>query len=280
MSSNVTMNVYLFRAPSGSSIPTLPTSIGTVATNGTFTLTASGWTVIPRSGLPTASATLPVFSTNTDINSPDNDMSFTGWEITDSTQISDTNKFAIVVTFAYVDTSTTIAINSISLIPSDIPSRPAPQSFDEVLRKCQYYYEKSYDNGIYAGAVSTNGPVICYQWPVVLNASTNCYPRFLTARYEVKKRISVTPSIYSPDSTAASVFIAIYYANNLLVGGDAAISGNWTLIDSGQTGFSFQPVDRSVSVASGAGPGGAPNANYSEAVAAFHFIADARLGIV
>jgi hypothetical protein len=148
-STPVTASVYLFSAPSTSAIPTLPTSIGTVATNGVFTLTASGWTQIPRSGLDTAQGVLPYVATDAEINNSDNDIGFTGWEITDNTQISDTNYFAIVVTFAYVDTSTEITINSISLIPSDIPSRPAPETFDEVIRKviiwlyCQEQYHST-----------------------------------------------------------------------------------------------------------------------------------------
>ena len=154
LSGAVTMSVYLFRAPSTSAIPTLPTSIGTVATNGTFTLTASGWTQIPRGGLDTPQVVLPYLAANSDINNLDNDMGFTGWQITDSTQISDTDYFAVVVTFAYIDTSTVLTINSISLTPSDIPARPAPKSFDEVLKQCQYYYETSYDFGLFPGAVS------------------------------------------------------------------------------------------------------------------------------
>ena len=275
----VTMSVYLFRAPSTSTIPTLPTSIGTVATNGVFSLTASGWVAIPRSGLPTAQAVLPVITTDSQIDNLSNDMSFTGWEITDSTQISDTEYFAIVATFAYVDTDTDITINSISVIPSDIPSRPAPESLTESLTKCQYYYESSYDLGTYPGAITGGGAIVCYQFPVAATTHMPVYPRFLTARYSVEKRLSVTPSIFSPDSTAASVIIACYYAATVVGNADAAISGNWTLVDSGQTGFSFQPVDRSVTVADPSGSG-ITNPNFAEAVAAFHFVSDARLGIV
>ena len=77
LSGSVIVSVYLFRAPSTSAIPTLSTSIGTVSTDGTFTLTASGWTQIPRSGLDTAQAILPYLAVDTDINNFDNDMSFT-----------------------------------------------------------------------------------------------------------------------------------------------------------------------------------------------------------
>lgn len=277
MSSNVTMNVYLLRAPSTSTIPTLPTSIGTVATDGTFTLTASGWTVIPRSGLPTANATLPVFSTNTDINSPDNDMSFTGWEITDGTQIGNTTLFAIVVTFAYIDTSTAITINSISLIPNAIPSRPAAQSFDEVVRKCQYYYEKTYDINTYPGTVTQNGIITCDQQPAISGANYTAYPLDIPVRYNTRKRIPITPSIYAANGTINQVLILVYQAATNEITANAALT-SWVLTYSGEMGFVLGALNRSVALVGLIS--GSPSLPGAEAIAQFHFVADARLGIV
>lgn len=278
-SSAVTCQVYLCRAPSTSAIPTLPTSIGTVATNGTFTLTAAGWTLIPRGGLDTATAILPVVSTNDEINDFNNDMQFTGWQLTNAAQITDTQYFAIVVTFAYIDTSTAMTINSISLTPSAIPARPGPESFAQVLRKCQYYYEKTYDNGIYAGGVSTNGAIISAHWPVTTFFSSNCYPRSFSVRYQMPKRTAITPTIYAPDGTMGDVLVNIYYANNTLLTTDVAISGNWTFSNNGQNGFSFQAVNLSVTLGTGIGTNSA-NIAFNEANAIFHYVADARLGIV
>lgn len=284
-SNPVTMRVYLFRAPSGSSIPISPASIGSISTGGIFTLTASGWTEIPRSGLNTATAILPHVSTNDAINNSTNDIPFTGWQVIDSAQIGDTDKFAIVVTFAYLDTSTAINVNSISLIPNAIPSRPAPESFDTVLRKCQYYYETSYDRGVNSGSVSSNGAVICEQYyingstnPIVL--SSKCYSRYLTVRYVTAKRIPVTPTIYSPDGAFGNVLINCVYSGTLNINTDAPISGNWTLSNNGNKGFAFSPVNSSIEVAVGPGTGDFVNIQNGEGVAKFHYVADARLGIV
>ena len=282
VSDAVTLRVYLFRADSGSSIPTLPTSIGTVATSGVFTVSAAGWTEIPRSGLDTATATLPAITTDDEINNVNNDMAFTGWELTDSTQISDTDKFAMVVTFGYVDASTAITVNSISLIPSDIPARPAPQTFSDVIRECEYYYEKSYDQGTYAGNASTNGAIVCEQYAFLstLGTASIAFPRFLEVRYSSIKRLATTPSIYSPTTGAVgNVAVLLYQGANTISTADTAIAGNWTLTDSGQTGFTLQPVNRNAITGSIAVPAGSTHAA-GEAIALFHFVADARLGIV
>lgn len=280
VSNNVTMRVYLFRAPSTSTIPTLPTSIGTVATSGVFTVSAAGWTEIPRSGLDTATAILPPISVSADINNSDNDMSFTGWSLTDSTQIGNTDKFAMVVAFAYVDTSTVITINSISLIQSNIPSRPAPESFDTVIRKCEYYYETSYDIGIFAGAVSTNGAVIAPQRPAAVVINLQIFSRTAEIVYDTIKRIPVTPSFYSTDGTANNVLILFYSgaSSSAAFSANAAIAGNWTISNSGQTGCILLPVSRTTGITTIFGS--TPLQSSAEAFAQFHFVADARLGIV
>lgn len=279
VSDDVTMRVYLFRAPSTSTIPTLPTSIGTVATSGVFTVSAVGWTEIPRSGLDTATAVLPVLGVNADINNIDNDMGFTGWELVDSTQIGNTDKFAIVVTFGYVDASTQITINSISLIPSTIPARPGAESFDEVVRRCQYYYEKSYNIDVFPGTVTVLGSIACTQQPSLSGLAGEAFPRFLKVRYSTRKRIAVTPILYSTIGTSGAVTALLYQgAPPAVINADALVAGNWTLNDSGQTGFNFEPVDRTVAITGFSGS--PPTLSGAEAIALFHYTSDARLGIV
>ena len=50
-----------------------------------------------------------------------------------------------------------IQIESISFIPNDFALDATPQTYDEVLRECQYYYEKSYISGVYPGAINNDG---------------------------------------------------------------------------------------------------------------------------
>lgn len=276
-SNPVTMRVYLFRAPSTSVIPTLPISIGTVAANGVFTLTAAGWTEISRSGLNTATAIMPKITVNSDINNSNNDMSFTGWDLTDSAQIADTNYFAMVVTFGYIDTSTVMTINSISLLPNAIPARPIPKSSEEVIRECEYYYEKTYDQGVYAGASSGNGAIASPQLGLPNGGQLDAHPLFISVRYEVSKRIPVTPSVYAINGTTGNLSILFLQDNNNLGTINSPVT-NWTFLNLGDTGFSLNPVD--IGTVLGSEPFNNTRPNTIQTVAQFHFVADARLGIV
>jgi hypothetical protein len=182
----------------------------------------------------------------------------------------------MVVTFAYADASTVITINSISLIPSNIPARPAPKSFDDVVRQCQYYYEKSYDLGVYAGAVSNNGLLALGMNPTLAAGTYGAVPLNFSIIYNTRKRIPVNPSIYSIGGTLGSVFVQVFHTNALANSGNAALT-NWTQTTSGQTQALFQPVDLSVAIL---GAGSVQYAASADAAIYFHFIADARLGIV
>lgn len=145
----VTCKVYLYSARAAATFPTLPTMIGTVAADGVFTLTAANWTLIPRGNLGQASAALPTVSTldYSSLNTID-DLGFSGWEMTTAAQLADTDKFAIVVTFSCPTTATVVTVNSISMVPGEIPTRPGPQTADEVRSDCWFYYNKSFRNDI------------------------------------------------------------------------------------------------------------------------------------
>ncbi len=51
---------------------------------------------------------------------------------------------AIVVAFNTMQPAQTMTIDYCSLVQGDIPTRPAPQTPDEVMRECRYYYRKSF----------------------------------------------------------------------------------------------------------------------------------------
>lgn len=91
--------------------------------------------------------------------------------------------FAIVVGFSTAAPGAIIEINSISLVPGKIPTKPAPKTLNEVLMDCQRYYQKSFapstipsNNAGFSGTafglqnkgqlVSTDGPYIKFSFPM------------------------------------------------------------------------------------------------------------------
>jgi hypothetical protein len=272
---DVTMRVYLIRATAAAVVPTLPTSIGTVDTSGVFTVSATGWAEIPRSGLDTAKAILPELSDNDDLNNEEMDMGFTGWQITDPAQIGDTDKFAIVVTFAYIDATTVITANSVSVIPNAIPCRAAPQTVDQVLEECQFYYEKSYATTIFAGASTTSNSVFAEQFADQAGGATvNGYIKGFGHRYNTIKRAAPTTlTFYNPITGAsASILFTLTDGANQLATANLAIS-DWIQIDSSTKGFSYH------SGTAGAQSTAGNASTHPEGYILYHFIADSRLGV-
>ena len=275
----VTMRIYLFRATAAAVFPALPAgTIGTLATNGEFTLTQAGWTAIPRSGLSIPQVTLNKVTTNTGLNDGNSDYGFSGWEITDSAQIGDTDKFAIIVTFAYTDASTVVVVNSISVVPGDIPCRPALKTFDDTLRQCQYYYEKSYDNGIVPGTVGNNNSEISV-WQSITFTGGNWILRAapFVIQFHSVKRVSPNMSYYSGTAgTSNAADVHLYIAGITNNAGTVAFASNWTQQAAGTKILHFVPANAATLLTGVSG--GATDA--ATGTMELQYVADARLGIV
>lgn len=278
-SDTVTVGVHLYRGSSSAIIPTLPTTIGTIATNGTFTLTASNWTEIPRSNIPSAQATLKLAVVDSDINSGV-DYGFSGWEVIDNTGLEDTAYFAIVVTYAYTLSGTAIVIESTSLVPGDIPTRPAPQTYDEVLRECRYYYEQSYVSGTVPGTITTVGQLTM---PFAFVLNSNQYILMATSftlPYQTKRAVP-TVAFYAPDSATPAQIQASFIRN----GANNAGTNTPCHIAMSNYSVSSQSVDRIYMLSGTSAPSGISTISISsnlaaEGIAYMHYTADARLGIV
>ena len=86
-----------------------------------------------------------------------------------------------------------------------------PKSFEEELRACQRYYEKSYTYAAYAGSATENGMV---ENTGAGGACTIGDFMIVRHRYMVEKRINVTPTIY--DSAGNSGKASFRKADSLL----------------------------------------------------------------
>lgn len=276
VSDAVTMRVYLFRGSSAATFPTLPATLGTSNTAGIFTLSASDWTEIERSGLGTATASIQNLVTSNDLNTGNYDYSFTGWEITDSTEISDTDKFAIIVTFGYTDASTDVTINSISVVPGDIPTRPAEKTIDETLRECQYYYEKSYDSDVTPATVTPTGAISVALNYNYADANYQAGANAFTTHFKTVKRIAPTYTIYSPNNGASGNIYALIYDQAVQKQTtNATFASFWNTYSSSIFSTAFIPSTGTEILSAAAGAIANP-----VSWMVYHYEADARLGVV
>ena len=264
---NVSMKVYLFYSSTGGTIPATATPIGIIHSDGTFTLTSSGWTAIAQPNGQSNSATI--------VSASPTSFGFTGFNGAANYATTTSNNFAIVVTFLVPTSGKFVSINSISCVAGDIPTRPAPQAADEVLRECQRYYEVSDPdtNGIYfsQNTLSLDGTPAAYLFssPFELN-------------YQQPKRVAPTIAITSLASTGSAVSAVLNYAltaTNAFTSTspvDIAIS-NWAAPTIGTTRAVYLPNTTAAfkTVANSSGTN-----SYSSGQIYFTYILNARLGDV
>lgn len=110
-------------------------------TDGIPATTNGNWTIVEREAL----GNTPPF-TFTNVVS---ETSFSHFDASVTAAPTTATFFAIVITFdTLLAAIGNLTINYCSLVSGDIATRPAPQTPDEVLRECQYYYTKSFPPSI------------------------------------------------------------------------------------------------------------------------------------
>lgn len=193
---------------------------------------------------------------------------FRGWDGTDMSSSAPpyATYFAIVFGTGLVTSSNAVNVEYISLQSGDIATEPAPQTFDEVLRECQYYYETSYPVGFSPGAVATsylsstqcgNGSI----YGTYVGGSFLTYKRnnmqtanqlliYSTGAAGAPATGSIT--VYNPVSGAYTDKVLLTYFNqNFLSNSGYKYLGNTAVMQSGSS---------------------------TQLVALWHYVADARLG--
>ncbi len=277
-----TVKVYLFRGSAAATIPVLATPLGTISSSGVFAITEANWTEIPRNAYGQATGNLSTVNTGNYaqlLNAED--LAFIGWQEVTGALIADTDKFAIVVTIACPTSGTVVTIDSIGLVPGTIATRPAPQTADQVLRECQYYFEKSYETAYPLAAQSTLGELIFPTATVDSGATTStCYPDAFNIRFNTIKRVSnSTVTLYSPiaPTTAGTLYVTMSGTGTFLgtSSGPVTVATYWTATGLGAKGAGYYAEHPNAIFNPTQGP-----AQSSSAFIAVHFDADARLGVV
>jgi hypothetical protein len=166
-----------------------------------------------------------------------------------------------------------LLFNNISLTPNDFAIEASVETFDETLRKCQYYYEKSYDSITLPGAATGIGALFSEQLASG-SSPVNLLGRSFSFQFNtVKRQNSPTITLYSPDGTSGAVEGFITNNGVLSAGTDITVSGNYTqnslnskaVIYLSQSGGT---VLKSLSQA----------ASTPEAYITYQYVIDARLG--
>lgn len=265
--SGVVARAYLYYGNSSSTIPAI--SGGTIgalktspAVNGEFVLAATNWSLIAQTGKESNSGTLALNAIT--------DLGFYGWDNT-ANYGTGAGNFAIVVTF-YVPTSgTTTFVQSVSCVPGDIPTRPAPQTADEVLRECQYYYETSDTNGL---TCPMNANTDLATTTIVEAASP------FSVSYNTIKRAIPNFTVASLATTAANVSASLFYNHSgsfTTVGpSDAALGTYWaTPVIGNKSLYALPKSITSIVTLSLTSTG-----LYCSGCIQFTYVLDSRLGVV
>ena len=178
-------------------------------------------------------------------------------------------------------------VNDVSLVPNIFAIASNPMTFDETLRRCQYYYEKSFDISIVpatsAAMTYNNAKTIKMYLYNSSNSSSNSDNGYLCSfgfDFSQTKRVTPTMLFYSPDSTNAGLLnFAINQNNTNPMPGsgtnptDIAISNYSPTVDLDRVTMNCTATSTlQMQITS------APKAAGDEAVLYFHYTANAVLG--
>ncbi len=183
--------------------------------------------------------------------------------------------FAIVVGTGALGIGESVDFLTVSLVPGNIPTIPAPQSYDEVLRECQYYYEQTYNPGIIAGAVTAVGERVANMRMAEFGGGNKLKLSSFNIDFLQVKRATPTMVFYSPTSATPALIQTNAFQSGTAVG--AVINttvAKWDQTVS-LTGDLMITNDTTSAVDSPAGL-----LENMEGLALYHYTADARLGIV
>ena len=249
--------------------------VATLSASGAVATTNGTWTEIPRKGLGAAEFTVGTTGLGT-LQS----YGFNGWEIDLSTVDTSAITFvAIVVGFSEISTANAVAINSCSLVPGYIPTLPGVQTQTQVLKECEYYYEKSYGLGVDIGSATSANVYQAWQrmWfdvnagPQVINAYASAFQ--LSYRTEKIFIPAVEFYTYLAPFGSDTVVTVLRYATVLVSALNLTVSTTFDVdnISTTEARYTSIPTSAVSSIASSS-----PEA---QAFLLFHYTLDSRIGI-
>jgi hypothetical protein len=268
-------NVTLW-ATTDATLPALPnTFVTTLDADGKpATVSSVNWVQVPNLYQNTR-FTVPAISAT---NAESNDINLNGWDLAGAVPVNTATFFAIVVGFSPWAVADILNINSIALCAGDIATRPAPKTQAETLIACQRFYEKSYSQGVVAGTVSDPNSIVKAQsaW-LQAGVAYRMVATSFSLDYQTEKR-TATPSVhlYNPvTGTIDSVRGYVFGAGSAAAGQGNLGAALWVANANTKTAYYLiQTYDQTITEGSFAGAG------WAEGNIRFHYVADARLGVV
>ncbi|MCW1908622.1 MAG: hypothetical protein KIH63_004745 [Candidatus Saccharibacteria bacterium] len=235
----------------------LPSTIGsnnsivlTLDADGYPTTQNGTWVPVPRGGLGTGAGDNGAELTMS-ANSDFADYSAFGWDMEGDSDIYNATFFAIVVGTGSIANTKSISFQSVSLVPGDIATRPAPKSINSVADDCYYYYQKSFlPQTKPATQVGTAFEIAAQTSPASSAQSLGPYVSFPVAMY-------ATPTIVSYNPVS----------NNAQIRNTSASPADWSA--TAAVNISLKGVEFTGTTAGGSSIGES---------CGIHWTADARLG--
>lgn len=241
------------------------------------------WTKVNRSNLGAASFKLNAAEFT--------DHSFNGWDASAQANITTATNFAIVISFAEYGAGNNIAVQYATLQRGDIATPPAAMSAVETLTALQQYYEKSWDDATVPGTNTAGGAALqqlsgqMYYSAYLSSGNQNFQYTCLHnsnfgIRFIVSKRTNnVTVTVYALNGTINTVFAQGYNNGVSVVATNLAIA-TWNQSGKGQNGVKYLVASPgSVLYQNNQSPGPIAQ-SIINGYLSYHYVADARLGIV
>ena len=219
--------------------------VATLDANGKPATFNGNWVEVPRSNLGNAQFTIGTSTTTNFNNYP-----FAGWDMQGIAACNTATYFAIVVGTGTVPNGNSVSFDSISLVPGQIPTKPAPLAADLVLRQAQRYYSMSFDQtAIPATGLGLNEGMVTAS--VITNRVTT-YVNFPVSMFT-----NPVITIYNPVNANAEMY-------DINTASDCnTTTTNYPVSATSQNGFTISSL---------------PPSNTPGHVCGFYWTADARLG--
>lgn len=205
---------------------------------------------------------------------------FSGWDAGGIPGTATANYIAVVVGFGPMNVGDTISINSVGVVTGDIPCRPGPQSTIAVLNECRHFYSKSYGRSVLPGTVTAVGQKLASAQNVSINPGSGAVPAAYSQSFELDfittMRTIPAINLYSPVSgTLGNIVWGIYRNGSGLTSGDAVLTTYYNAPTISLKNAIYTALSNQLGIAPGAS-----FANAADTFINYHYVADARIGIV